>query len=197
MLRVHEESLCTFNVFNGSDEDLKDLVHGRLLTPGRYEADPLTDCLIFCGAWTERGVGRVRVGQRVYNVARVAAWLYKGMDLFSSRWAYHRCNSSACFAEEHVGIAPSRSIAFALRRAENLESPVRPPVVPPGRVTAATAQTIERLAAQGWTVKAMARNLHLTEYEVLTVFMEAPPARFKIRGRHDKESPRAAARRAA
>lgn len=170
-----EERLCSFNLFTEQDEDdLKDVVYERLMEPTRFATDPDTDCMIFVGAWTERGVGRVRVGQRVYNVVRVAAWVFLGEPLWSDRCPYHRCPNPACFNPDHIGVAPSRSIAYALRSFDRIgrDGP-RQPAIP--RLTPRRAVALRAAAERGAPARDLARMFALDEAEVLAFFARPRP----------------------
>jgi hypothetical protein len=89
------------------DEQLRDRIHERLL--GQCETDPVTECWVFTGPWTSRGCGHVRVGRRVYRIARVSAWVYLGVPLWQSLRVYLKCETHACFNPEHLAIAESHA----------------------------------------------------------------------------------------
>lgn len=170
MLRCPEERLCTFNLFSEADEeDLRDVVYERLMDPLRFETDPQTDCMIYLGAWTECGVGRVRVGQRVYNVVRVAAWCFLAEPLWSDRVPYHRCDSPACFNPDHIGIAPNRSIAYALRTYDSLSRSRRLAKQKP-RLRPRQAEDLRAAAERGTPARDLATTTGLTELEILAFF---------------------------
>lgn len=103
------------NDCDGTDQDLKDRVHQRLLE--NSEEDEHTGCWIYLGAWDHAGRPTIRVGQGTYRIMRVAAWVYKrGFELWSAQWAFHICQTPACFNPEHLQIADSREEAFAKMR---------------------------------------------------------------------------------
>lgn len=98
------------------DEQLRDRIHGRLMS--QCETDPLTECWVFTGPWTNRGFGRIRVGRRVYRITRVAAWVYLGIPLWRAIRVYLTCQCHACFNPDHLAIA--RSQAEYLRSKQSL-----------------------------------------------------------------------------
>lgn len=168
MIARTEDRLCSFNLFCDEDEDdLKDAVYERLMDPLRFQTDPDTDCMIFLGSWTESGVGRVRVGQRVYNVCRVAAWVFLGEPLWSDRCPYHRCDNPACFNPDHIGVAPSRSIAYALRSFDRLRKR-RTHVIP--RLAPHTAEAMTTAAERGARARELAKEFDLELPQVLAFF---------------------------
>ncbi len=59
-----------------------------------------------CWLWphyrNEQGYGMRSVGGREYGVHRLAAWLWKGLDLHGSLKALHRCDNPPCFNPGHL-----------------------------------------------------------------------------------------------
>jgi hypothetical protein len=110
-----EDELGRLNVWDQHEQEIKDKIHGRLNS--RCELDPCTDCWVYTGYWDRKGQGQIRVGRRVYTLPRVSAWLYiSGFRLEDPRWAFRRCENSACFNPAHVLVADSQAEALALLR---------------------------------------------------------------------------------
>ena len=110
-----EDDLSALNAFDDKEQEIKDKIHGRL--NARCELDPGTGCWVYTGYWDQKGQGQIRVGRRVYTLPRVSAWLYiAGFRLEDRRWAFRRCENSACFNPEHVLIADSQAEALAILR---------------------------------------------------------------------------------
>jgi hypothetical protein len=86
------------------EQDLRDRVHTLLTT--RSELDPITNCWVYTGPWTTQGAcGTIRIGRRVYRVARVSAWVYLDFDLWRSEEVFVDCDCNACFNPDHLRIA--------------------------------------------------------------------------------------------
>ena len=66
------------------------------------EEDPATGCWIWTRCWDRNGYGFVKMGGRVYSVARVAAWLYGAVPLGDPRKLRRSCQTAACFNPEHL-----------------------------------------------------------------------------------------------
>lgn len=110
-----EDELGALNAWDAEEQKIKDKIHGRL--NARCELDPGTGCWIYCGYWDRKGQGQIRVGRRVYTLPRVSAWLYiAGFRLEDRRWAFRRCENSACFNPDHVLVATNQAEALALLR---------------------------------------------------------------------------------
>lgn len=91
-----------------ADQALRDRVHEALSS--RCEYDHLTDCWVYTGPWMTQGaMGRMRVGARSYRVARVAAWVYKGFELWRPLSVYVTCECNACFNPKHLAFRPRAS----------------------------------------------------------------------------------------
>lgn len=163
--------MCTFleahfydlNVQNAKDQDLKDRIYERL--QARSECDPDTDCQIYLGAWTEKGNAKMRVGHRVYNLNRVAAWIFfEDFELWGENVAYHKCESPACFNPDHLGVA--KDVAEALRKIHALKRPR----APGRRLNKAKAATLRlRHFDEGADVKTLAGEFHMGKPSVIAV----------------------------
>lgn len=118
-----EVDVYALNVRNSRDQDLKDRVYERLMA--RSESDPETSCHVYLGAWTDKGNAKIRVGQRVFNLNRVAAWIFfETFELWGANIAFHKCETPACFNPSHLGVA--RDISEALREIHKLRKPRQP-----------------------------------------------------------------------
>ena len=137
--------------FDADEQRFKDAVHARLLA--RTEIDFATGCHIYTGAWEKSGLARMRVGRRVYNVPRVAAWLYiRGFHLWDIRRAAHRpsCPHPACYAREHLIVLADQAEALAAQmRCGRLGEHRR-------RLNKEKARYIRALAAEGVPLEAIA-----------------------------------------
>jgi hypothetical protein len=78
----------------------------------RSELDPHTDCWVYTGAWDpDSGHGRIKVAGRLFNVSRVAAWVFwdpeDNFDLFDPavRIYHAHCRLPACFNPDHLASA--------------------------------------------------------------------------------------------
>jgi hypothetical protein len=114
-----EDNVFALNRFDDREQDLKDKVHQSLL--GKCEIDPVTHCWIFTGTWDDVGLGKMRVGQRLYGTHRVSLWLFdRGYDLWEETRVVHAkcCPNLACFNPEHLERVPDQ--AAALRRQADL-----------------------------------------------------------------------------
>jgi len=118
-----EVDVYDLNVRNSRDQDLKDRIYERLM--GRSESDPETSCQVYLGAWTDHGNAKIRVGQRVFNLNRVAAWIFfETFELWGENIAFHTCETPACFNPGHLGVA--KDISEALREIHRLRRPRQP-----------------------------------------------------------------------
>lgn len=166
-----EEALCrrTVESLPSDDQAYKDKVYERLMS--RCETDHVTECMIYLGCWSDRGVGRVRVGQRVYNIAKVAAWIFHGVPLFRDV-AYHTCSSPACFNPEHVGTQATVSLAFAARyHAHRRGRQTDATAARPGRrLSFDKATTIRARLSQGESVEALAHTYRVSRAAIIAIW---------------------------
>ena len=61
-------------------------------------------CWLWTGTVLKTGYGRRMVNNRPYGVHRLAAWLWKGMDLDSPLQVLHDCDTPRCYNPEHLTI---------------------------------------------------------------------------------------------
>lgn len=144
------------NTLNDRDQDLKDRIYERL--QARSQSDPETDCVIYLGAWSEKGNAKIRVGQKVYNLNRVAAWIFfETFELWGQNIAFHTCESPACFNPGHLGVA--KDLSAALKEIHRLRKPRNP-----GRRLNKAKATVLRLRHfdEGQDTKTLAREFDIT-----------------------------------
>ena len=114
---VEDCPVILFSQSNVTEEHLKDVIHERLNK--RCELDAETGCWVYCGYWDRYGTGRIRVGNDVYSVQRVAAWIYLGnFELWDRRRVYHRscCPNPACFNPDHIQVIDGHPSPYRLLR---------------------------------------------------------------------------------
>lgn len=96
----------------------KSVIRTRLLA--RIQRDPNTKCWIYLGFWTDQGEARMRVGDKVYSIQRVSAWLFRDLELWEPGYAYRICQSPACCNPRHVRVAETFQDALADMRQRGL-----------------------------------------------------------------------------
>lgn len=145
-----EANALELDRFAAADQRLRDTIHERLLR--RCEADPRTGCQIFTGCWVKDGRGYIRVGRRVYPLARVSAWLYiPGFQLWDSRLISRVCDSPACLEPSHLRVVESRQEQLAWQRARGRLHPQTW-----HHLSWARAAHARELAQEGWTIAELA-----------------------------------------
>lgn len=81
-------------------------VEATLLRRRRYSrthAYEGTPCWEWTGAPGDDGYGRISIAGRMYIISRVAAWLWKGLDLTQSGvQVCHHCDHPGCFNPLHL-----------------------------------------------------------------------------------------------
>lgn len=115
----------------------KETIRDRLVARIQFDQD--TGCWVYDGAWDHNGVGRMRVGYRVYRVAAVALWVFRDVPLWAKCFRIRTCETPACanplhFKVSDVGIggrpkillaSAERCIRYHVRNGRTIESIAR------------------------------------------------------------------------
>lgn len=111
-----EDHVALLDGFDSSEQDLKDRLYERIQT--RTEFDPLTECVIYTGAWEPRsGQARIRLGTKVYCLTRVTAWIYlPGFRIWSGRRVVRTCDAPACCNPDHIRVLADQAAAMDHQR---------------------------------------------------------------------------------
>lgn len=130
----------------------KDVIRRRLLA--RVQRDPLTKCWIFTGCWNRKGQARMKVGCQVYRIQAVAAWVFRGIELWDDVVRYRTCKTPACCNPAHIKVASTIAEALNEMRRRRLFS-----IEGHRKLRPAQKRCIKFLVAKGITVGMIASDL--------------------------------------
>ena len=76
------------------------LMEGRII-------DPETQCWLWSGA-KSNGRGYMSIKHVATPVARVSAHVFLGLDLYSDKYALHKCSNKNCYNPEHLYVGTQK-----------------------------------------------------------------------------------------
>ncbi len=146
----------------------------------RIQKDPATGCHVYCGAWSSRGYGLIRVGHKTYTIQRVVAWLAGKAELWEDVYRYRKCQTPACANPRHIKIAASFGEALKEMRRLGVFS-LKGTV----KLTKARRACIVLLAEEGFSAKEIAVDLGMRPAKIRRVIDEGAK-------KHGRKNPRRA-----